>query len=142
MKTALLISTYNWPEALELVLKSILKQSQFPDEILIADDGSKEDTRSLIESYKNKIAIPVIHFWQEDEGFKKSHILNKAIANSKVDYIIQIDGDCIMHKDFVKDHISRAEESVFLFGSRVNIKKESLVLTSKLKHYLILQIYE
>lgn len=126
MKTALLISTYNWPEALDLVLKSVLKQSQFPDEILIADDGSKEDTGSLIESYQERNTIPIKHIWQKDKGFRKSLILNKTVANCTADYIIQIDGDCIIHKDFVKDHISRAEEGVFLYGSRVNIKKGSL----------------
>lgn len=126
MKTALLISTYNWPEALELVLNSVLEQSQFPDEILIADDGSKNETKLLIDSFRSKSSISILHVWQKDEGFRKSHILNKTISKSKADYIIQIDGDCILHKDFVKDHISRAEEGVFLYGSRVNIKKAAL----------------
>tara|TARA_R100000935_G_scaffold1421_2_gene4413 strand:- start:1967 stop:2752 length:786 start_codon:yes stop_codon:yes gene_type:complete len=126
MKTALLISTYNWPEALDLVLKSALNQSQFPDEILIADDGSKEDTKVIISSYQQKSTITIKHIWQEDKGFRKSMILNKAISASTSDYIIEIDGDCLMHKDFVKDHISRVEEGVFLYGSRVNIKKEAL----------------
>tara|TARA_R100001369_G_scaffold20091_1_gene36555 strand:+ start:29535 stop:30320 length:786 start_codon:yes stop_codon:yes gene_type:complete len=126
MKTALLISTYNWPEALDLVLKSALNQSQFPDEILIADDGSKEATKALINNYQEKSTIPIKHIWQEDKGFRRSAILNKAIASSDCDYVIQIDGDCIIHKDFVKDHISISEEGMFLFGSRVNIKKNAL----------------
>jgi glycosyltransferase involved in cell wall biosynthesis len=140
MKTALLISTYNWPEALDLILKSVLKQSQFPDEILIADDGSKEDTRSLIESYQERNAIPIKHIWHKDQGFRKSLILNKTIANCSADYIIQIDGDCIIHKDFVKDHISRAEEGVFLYGSRVNIKKEALstIFENRIYHFSFL----
>jgi glycosyltransferase involved in cell wall biosynthesis len=143
MKTALLISTYNWPEALDLILKSVLKQSQFPDEILIADDGSKEDTRSLIESYQERNAIPIKHIWQEDQGFRKSLILNKTIANCSADYIIQIDGDCIIHKDFVKDHISRAEEGLFLYGSRVNIKKGSLstIFKNKVHQFSFLSVY-
>jgi len=127
MKVALLISTYNWPEALDLILKSALKQSQFPDEIIIADDGSKDNTRNLIESYKEKFAIPVKQIWHKDEGFRRSKILNKTISESSADYIIQIDGDCILHKDFIKDHINRAEVGVFLYGSRVNIKKGSLL---------------
>ncbi len=126
MKTALLISTYNWPEALELILKSVLIQSQFPDEVIIADDGSKEATKELIESYTEHTKLQINHIWQEDNGFRKSKVLNKAIASTSCDYIIQIDGDCIMHKDFVKDHISSAEKGMFLFGSRVNIKKEAL----------------
>ncbi|SRX55307.1 glycosyltransferase family 2 protein [Aequorivita sp. CIP111184] len=123
MKTSLLISTYNWPEALGLVLKSAERQSVQPFEILIADDGSKEETKKLIENFKMKTLIKVVHVWHEDKGFRRSKILNKAIAVAAGDYIVQIDGDCIMHSDFVKDHQKMAENNQFLFGSRVNIQQ-------------------
>lgn len=137
MKTALLISTYNWVEALDLIFESILQQSQLPDEILIADDGSKVETKNLITAFSKKVKIPVIHSWQEDAGFRKSKILNKTIANSNADYIIQVDGDCILHRHFVKDHISHAEENTYLYGSRVNIKEEFVaeVLTQKITNF-------
>lgn len=121
MKTALLFTTYNWPDALQLVLESLLNQSQLPDEVLIADDGSRAETKEIITRYASKLAVPVKHIWQEDLGFRKSEILNKAVAASTSDYIVQIDGDCIMHKDFIKDHISSAEKNTYLYGSRVNI---------------------
>lgn len=121
MKTTLLISTYNWPDALDLVFKSILDQTMFPDEILIADDGSKDETKQLINEFQQKSIIPIHHFWQEDIGFRKSKILNKAIAQTTADYIIQIDGDCILHKKFISDHIESAKEGCYLYGSRVNI---------------------
>lgn len=121
MKTALLISTYNWPEALELVLKSAVAQSVLPSEILIADDGSKEKTKQVVEKFRQRIVIPICHVWQEDIGFRKSKILNKTIAKSTADYIIQIDGDCIIHENFVSDHIKLAQEGFYLYGSRVNI---------------------
>lgn len=124
MKTALLLSTYNWPEALNSVLKSLAAQTVLPSEVIIADDGSGKSTREVISQFQKKLAIPVKHIWQEDKGFRKSAILNKALAQSSADYIIQIDGDCIMHKDFIRDHLARAESGVFLFGSRVNIKPE------------------
>ena len=126
MKTSLLISTYNWPEALELVLLSANNQSEQPDEILIADDGSSEETKNLIENFQKKLIVPIHHFWHEDTGFRKAIILNKAIAAAKGDYIIQVDGDCIMHKDFVRDHKALAQPNVYLFGSRVNIQEEFL----------------
>lgn len=122
MKTALLISTYNWPEALRVVLNSVLAQSELPQEILIADDGSGEETTAVIERFKKRSRLKVSHFWQEDNGFRKSAVLNKAVAGANADYIIQIDGDCIMHPDFIRDHCSRAKKGNFLFGSRVNIK--------------------
>ncbi|OYX84027.1 MAG: glycosyl transferase [Flavobacteriales bacterium 32-34-25] len=121
MKIALLISTYNWPESLELVLKSALTQTQLPDEIIIADDGSNDRTKLLIEQFSQQSHIPIHHVWQEDIGFRKSKILNKAIAQTSSDYIIQIDGDCIMHKNFVKDHLIEAKKGMYLYGSRVNI---------------------
>lgn len=126
MKTSLIISTYNWPEALELILKSILVQTLLPDEILIADDGSSEKTKTLIDVFKHKIDRPLIHIWHKDIGFRKAIILNKAIAKAKGDYIIQIDGDCILHKHFIKDHISKSQEKCYLYGSRVNIQKSYL----------------
>ncbi len=65
--------------------------------------------------------MPIHHIWQEDLGFRKSKILNKAIAKTTSDYIIQVDGDCIMHKNFVEDHLNAAEKGIYLYGSRVNI---------------------
>ena len=126
MKVSLLISTYNWPEALQLVLLSVINQTQNPYEILIADDGSSEETKNLIESFKKITVIPIHHFWHEDKGFRKAIILNKAIATAEGEYIIQVDGDCILHKDFVRDHKVLAQSNVYLFGSRVNIQEKFL----------------
>lgn len=123
MKVSLLVSTYNWPEALELLIKSLQLQSVPPDELLIADDGSKSDTRELIHSLEKELDIPVRHIWHEDSGFRRSAILNKAIAQATGDYIIQTDGDCILHTDFIKDHKKNARENCYLYGSRVGIKE-------------------
>mgnify|MGYP001037388887 CR=1 FL=1 len=128
LKSTLLIATYNWPKALELVLLSAKNQSQFPDEIIIADDGSTTETNQLIKRYKTQFSIPLKHVWHKDQGFKKSHILNKAVAEAAGNYIIQVDGDCIMHKHFVKDHLKFVKDNTYLFGSRVNIKKAFLDL--------------
>jgi glycosyltransferase involved in cell wall biosynthesis len=126
MKTALLISTYNWPEALGLVFKSLEQQTLKPDEVLIADDGSTQETKAIITAFDNKSPLKIKHIWHEDDGFKRSEILNKAIAKTDCDYIIQLDGDCIMHHRFVEDHIKNATKNTFLFGSRVNILENHL----------------
>lgn len=136
LKSTLLISTYNWPEALELVLMSIKNQKVLPIEVIIADDGSTQATKQLIERFKSEFPVPLIHVWQKDTGFKKSHILNKAIACSIGDYIIQCDGDCILHPFFVKDHLKFAIKNHYLYGSRVNIKAsylERLFATKQIK---------
>lgn len=104
MTVSLIIATYNWPEALELSLMSALNQSQLPNEILVADDGSTEETKQLVEKYKAISKVRLLHVWQEDEGFRLAKIRNRAIAACTGDYVIQVDGDIIMHPDFVKDH--------------------------------------
>ena len=126
ISSSLITPTYNWPEALELLLLSIKRQSVLPDEVIIADDGSGTKTKDLIEKMKKNFPVPLIHIWHEDNQNQKPAIMNKAIAASKYDYIIEIDGDIIMHKDFVKDHLSFAEEGLFLYGSRVNIQQGHL----------------
>lgn len=114
----LIISTYNWPEALELVLQSVSKQAIMPDQIIITDDGSGESTRSLIDHMK--LYLPnITHCWQEDDGFRKTIILNQAIKICETELIIQIDGDMILHPDFVKDHLRIAEKGYYTQGSRV-----------------------
>jgi len=124
MKTSLIITTYNWPEALDLVLISVLRQSVLPDEIIIADDGSDEKTTNLITRYSNEFNTPIIHSWQKDKGFRVSRSRNKAIAQSSYEYIICIDGDLILHEDFIKDHKKNARENCYLQGSRVFLKKK------------------
>ncbi len=123
---SMIVSTYNWPQALELVLLSIKKQTLLPDEVIIADDGSGEETRQLIESFKKDFPVPLVHVWHEDNGFQKSIILNKAIASAKGEYIVAIDGDIIVEKHFVEDHLSLSEKNTFVYGKRVKIKKEAL----------------
>ncbi|HRE77217.1 MAG TPA: glycosyltransferase family 2 protein [Flavobacterium sp.] len=123
---SLIISTYNWPEALDLCLKSAINQSISPNEIIIADDGSREETKYLIEHYTKISKVQIVHVWHEDTGFKLAEIRNKAIAKSSYSYIIQVDGDVILNSNFVKDHLIFAKKKQYLFGSRVNIVKSFL----------------
>jgi glycosyltransferase involved in cell wall biosynthesis len=134
MKVALVISTYNWPQALRSVLRSIATQSRKPDEVLIADDGSGPETESIIEFFTSKLEMPVKHIWQEDRGFRKSAVLNKALSFTNADYIIQIDGDCILHPQFIRDHLAGVEEGTFLYGSRVNIFPGAVQKVLKMKN--------
>jgi glycosyltransferase involved in cell wall biosynthesis len=118
IKTTLIISTYNWPEALMCCLKSVAHQVTLPDEVIIADDGSTEETARLIEKVKDMLSVPVLHVWQPDEGFQLSRIRNKAIAKATKEYIIQIDGDIILHPKFIDDHLAIAKAGSFVTGSR------------------------
>lgn len=122
MTVSLIISTYNWHEALELVLLSVAQQSVLPDQVIIADDGSDNRTANLIDQFTDR--LPLNHIWHEDKGFRKTLILNKALKACDTDYIIEIDGDIILHKHFVKDHIAGARKGYFVQGSRAMIGEE------------------
>ncbi len=124
MKVSLVISTYNWPEALELCLISVLNQTHMPDEVLIADDGSKEETRRLIDSYKSRFKVPFVHVWHEDLGFRLAMIRNRALRATTGDYIVQVDGDVILDSHFIADHIDVAERGCFIRGTRCCITEE------------------
>ena len=124
MNCSLIICTYNWPEALSLVLSSVATQSILPNEIIVADDGSSVSTTRVIEEFSNKISIPIIHSWQEDAGCRIPHSRNRAIAKSNFEYIIMIDGDTVLHKDFVKDHKRFAQKGLYIQGSRVLLQSE------------------
>jgi glycosyltransferase involved in cell wall biosynthesis len=119
IRCSLLISTYNWPQALSLCLQSIALQTQMPDEVIICDDGSKAETAQLIQSFQEQFPIAIKHVWQPDEGFQLARIRNKGFAEATGDYCIQIDGDLILHPYFVEDHMRFAKQGYFTTGSRV-----------------------
>ncbi len=123
MKISLILSTYNWPEALDLCLKSIMLQTKLPDEILIADDGSTSSTLNIIRKHQLSSKIPIHHIWHEDNGFELAKIRNKAIAKAIGDYIIQIDGDLILNSYFIYDHIKFARKNSFVRASRIYMDK-------------------
>lgn len=118
MTTALVITTYNAPRDLRCTLLSVACQSVMPDEIIIADDGSGEPTREMIESFRPIFGQRLKHVWQPDEGFQLSRIRNRAIAASTSDYIIMIDGDMILDRRFVAEHIRNARPGHYVAGLR------------------------
>ena len=118
LKTSLIISTYNRPNALALVLFSVLRQTELPDEVIIADDGSTSATTDLVRNFASVFPVPLRHVWQEDSGFRLAEIRNKAIAESSGNYIIMTDGDIVLEKHFVEDHQNFSENRKYIQGKR------------------------
>lgn len=114
--TSIIISTYNSPDWLEKVLHGYNNQTYRQFEVVIADDGSKQDTFDLVKKMQNKVFYAINHVWHEDEGFQKSQILNKAIKACQTPYVIMSDGDCIPRNDFVEQHVKYRELGYFLSG--------------------------
>lgn len=116
MKTSVIFSTYNSPDWMEKVLWGFFAQTERDFEIIIADDGSRDDTRERIARLNADSSLTIRHVWQPDDGFQKSRILNKAIAAAQGEYLIFTDGDCIPRNDFVAEHLRHAEEGCYLSG--------------------------
>lgn len=129
MKTTLLITTYNRPDALEAVLTSVEHQVVKPDQVIVADDGSGEKTLQVIQKFQNKWSIPLVHSWHEDKGFRLAESRNKGLSFVENEYLIMIDGDIVLHPFFVKDHIYHAKKGYFLQGGRALLTEE---LTTKI----------
>jgi len=124
MKVSLIVATYNRPDALAVYLDSVRYQSVLPDEVIIGDDGSKEDTRIMIEEIKKDFPVPIIHVWQEDNGFRLAMMRNKCVAKAKGEYIIETDGDIFLHPMFIHDHLRLAQKGIYVKGGRVNLGKK------------------
>ena len=116
MFATVIFTTYNHPKWLEKTLWGFAAQSYRDFEIIVADDGSGAETREVIDAIRSEIDIPIQHIWQEDEGFQKCRVLNKAIVASQGEYLIFTDGDCIPHPDFVRNHVELAAENTLLSG--------------------------
>lgn len=124
MTLSIIITTYNAPEWLEKVLWGYQQQSFRDFEVLVADDGSGEPTRQLIEKMRGEVFYPLQHIWHEDIGFRKCTILNKAIQAATTDYLLFTDGDCIPRADFVEVHVQRREKGYFLSGGYLKLPME------------------
>lgn len=127
MKTSLIITTYDRPDALELSILSALRQTRPPEEILIADDGSGEETKRCVDRLAEDSPVPIHHIRQSHRGFRAAMIRNKAMARANGQYILLVDGDMILHRDFVQDHETAARPRHFSQGSRVLITEEKTV---------------
>ena len=112
---AVVLCTYNNPNVLRLSLYSISQQTLMPNEVIVADDGSTQETKRMVESFQDR--LPIKHVWHEDKGFRRAMIMNRAFAACTSDYVVQIDGDIIMERHFVEDHVKEAISSLEVVGN-------------------------
>lgn len=129
---SVIISTYNSEAWLENVLWGYHYQSFKDFELIVADDGSKDTTKKLLEKFQKITHYNIIHVWHDDRGFQKSQILNKAITACTAPYIVMSDGDCIPRADFLAVHHQHKEQGYFLSGGYFKLTmKLSQVISSK-----------
>jgi glycosyltransferase involved in cell wall biosynthesis len=119
MRAAVIVTTYNRPDALAAVLEGYLAQSDADFELIVADDGSAGETNRVIAGFAARAPFAIRHVWQEDRGFQAAAARNRALAATRADYIIFTDGDCIPPADFVARHCALAAPGRFLSGNRI-----------------------
>lgn len=121
MDVSLIVTTYNWPEALRLTLASVARQSFLPTEVIVADDGSGPETATVVSEAARQLRCALKHVWQEDEGYRLARSRNRAIAAAVGEYVVLVDGDMILHPRFVEDHVRCARRDCFIQGARPRI---------------------
>ena len=121
---AVIVSTYNRPDALDAVLRGLSKQSDRAFEVIVADDGSGPETADVVAGWQARIGQPLRHVWHPDEGFRLAEIRNRAIGATEAAYIIFLDGDCVPRRGFIADHRRLSEPGWFVTGSRILLSKE------------------
>jgi glycosyltransferase involved in cell wall biosynthesis len=119
MNIAVIITTYNRPDALAAVLESFLAQRDRDFEIVVADDGSGPETAAVVAESRERADLAIGHVWQEDRGFRAGGVRNRALALTKADYVIFTDGDCFPLPGFVAGHRRLAERGWFVAGNRI-----------------------
>lgn len=124
MDLSLIITTYNWKEALEVALDSTFGQTILPGEIIVADDGSRSDTGEVVARMAARAPMPLIHSWQEDKGFRLARSRNRAIASARGEYIVLVDGDIVLERHFIEDHLRFARPGYFVQGTRALLSRE------------------
>lgn len=119
MQISIIISTYNRPDALKLILQALDYQTDRDFEVIIADDGSRDDTRKMIAQMTVNCSYPILHVFQEDKGFRLSRIRNLAATKASGEYLVFLDGDCIPRASFVKAHRMLAQKKCLVAGNRI-----------------------
>lgn len=129
-KISLIISFYNKTELLQKVLESIALQTMQDVEVVIADDGSSPQAAAFIEHAAHSYPFPIRHVWHEDKGWRKNAILNKAVMAAKSEYLVFIDGDCLLERHFLEEHYASRKQGEVVTGRRV-------LLTPKTTEYIL-----
>lgn len=128
MKISIIITTHNNPEYLKRVLDGFLHQCVMPDEIVVADDGSKPETRNVVQAFSSTSPFPVLHSWQPHAGYPRlTHTRNLATRHSSGDYLVYIDGDCVPGPSFVKDQQQLAKPGWYVQGKRNFVTSKGLL---------------
>jgi glycosyltransferase involved in cell wall biosynthesis len=121
VKVSIIVAVYKDIEALGLIFDSLVYQTYKNFEIVVAEDGESDTMSKFIRSSKEKYNFDIVHTTQEDNGVRKSNSQNNGIKASTGEYLIFIDGDCILYSNFIENHLAISGEKKIITGRRVNL---------------------
>lgn len=115
---SLIVSIYNQSRQLALLLETAVHQTCTDFEIIVADDGSRDDVASVVDRFRcTHWHIPVHVLGHDDRGFRKSCMLNQACRNA-TDYCVVVDGDMLLGRRFIENHLRYRDPRRVLCGYR------------------------
>ena len=122
LQSSIVISVYQDEATLRLILDSLQKQTVDNFEVIISEDGQSDAIKKCVNDYLKPIP-GLKHLSQEDDGFRKTVALNRAIRSCSTDHLIFIDGDCVPHPAFIAAHQTLAAPGIACTGRRAEIGK-------------------
>jgi glycosyltransferase involved in cell wall biosynthesis len=123
VKVSVVVTTFEWPAALDRVLDSLSAQTCRDMEVVVADDGSGPATRDVIDGWRDRFPAPLRHVWQPDDGFRAARARNLGALAATGDYLVFLDGDCLALPGFVESHARQAEPGWFATGRRAQVRE-------------------
>jgi glycosyltransferase involved in cell wall biosynthesis len=123
LSLGLVLSTYEWPEALDAVLRAFSEQSDSDFAIVVADDGSRADTGAVVDAWRASFGGRLEHAWQPDEGFRLARVLNLGALAIDAEYLVFLHGESVPRRHFVRAIRSCAIPSWFVAGRRIDLSE-------------------
>ena len=122
-RASVILATYNQPRLLDLSLLGYWRQTTRDFEIVVADDGSSEETAAVVAAHARRAPVPVRHVWQPHRGFRKAAAVNRAVLHSRGNQLVFSDGDCVPSRSFVAEHLAAARPNAFVVGGYVRLSE-------------------
>ena len=146
-KASLIISVYKDVHFLEQVMKSVELQTWREFEVIISEDGDNPEMKEYLQHLNS--TFPIQHLTQEDLGWRKNRALNRAIKSAKADWLVFIDGDCLLHPRFMEFHFKLSDKNSILGGKRIKLDEntsldliEGKIPIGKMNHVIIKKFRE
>lgn len=94
---SIIIPLYNRPQEIDELLQSLTLQTYRNFEVLIVEDGSEDDARTLVDGYRNRLDVHYFYIPNGGQGFAR----NFGFARARGDYFIVFDSDCVVPADYL-----------------------------------------